>query len=100
VSSWSWQRGIRIVRGRRLKVLRRDGRQGRQSPLGRLLIRLRDGEIDPVAISSMTPMSAAVSRKWAELVENRSRFRRQLSLIIELSQSLLPAADKFRIVQP
>jgi hypothetical protein len=37
------------------------------------LIRLLDGEVDFVSISSMTAVSAAPSRKWAELVESRSR---------------------------
>jgi hypothetical protein len=66
--------GIQIARGRRSRMLRRDGPRGQQSPFGRLLIRLRDGELDIVSISSMTAVSAALSRKWAELVESRSRF--------------------------
>ena len=61
-------RATRIVRGRRSRVLRGDCPQGQRSPLGRLLIRLVDGWVDFVSISSMTVASAALSRKWAELV--------------------------------
>ena len=63
--------GIRIVRGRRSRVLRRDGPRGQRSPLGRLLIRLLDGELDFIFISSMTAVSPALSRKvasWLKVV--------------------------------
>jgi len=92
--------GIRIVRGRRSRVLRRDGPRGQRSHLGRLLIRLLDGELDFIFISSMTAVSPALSRKVAELVESRCRFRQSASLVIGVSRSLLPAAGKFSIVQP
>jgi hypothetical protein len=40
------------------------------------VIRLLDREVDFVSIGSMTAVSAALSRKWAELVEHRFGFRR------------------------
>jgi len=64
------RRDQRMVRGRRSRVLRRDCPQGQRSPLGRVLIRLLDGEVDFISISSITPMSAALSRTWAGLVES------------------------------
>jgi hypothetical protein len=54
---------VRIVRGCRSRVQRRDGQRGQRSPLGRLLIRLLDGDLDFVSINSMTAVSAALSRK-------------------------------------
>jgi hypothetical protein len=54
-----------MARGRRSRVP-----QGQRSPLGRLLIRLLDGEVDFVSMSSITPISAALYRTWAGLVES------------------------------
>ena len=43
-------------------------RSANAAAVGRLLTRLLDGKLDFISISSMTAVSAALSRKWAELV--------------------------------
>src|ERR1700746_3546291 len=86
----------------------------RNQPLGRLLIRLLDGEVDFVFISSMAAvlsisdgrcsrmraLSAALSRSvlsWLKVVSGSDG---RLLPVIRLRRSLLLAAGRLRIMQP
>jgi len=65
--------GIRIVRA---GLEGAEARWSTRSPLGRLLIRLLDGEVDFVSISSMARMRAPLSASGPSWLKVRSRFRR------------------------